>query len=292
MTESGFEPDGITELLSRVVHDLKGPVIATKGFLDLVAFSGELNEKQTEFLQKADTALNRMSRLITTILDFARIGSDTELCFEPLDLHEVVKSEWVMLEDLAAKRDITFEVEEKPGTFIVNADLHYVSQIFHNLLINAINYNRDGGKIIVKLSIEDGLARVDVADTGLGIATDQLGMVFERFYRAKILNSDNGPIQRGTGLGLAIAKAFVELHQGDIWVESTLNVGSTFTFTLPVEQPEQQTEMDQARRGSSRFSRLPDEDPSEEPDAVDDDSQEAQDSTLDVDDYDSRGDEP
>jgi signal transduction histidine kinase len=233
-----------------------------------------------------------MSRLITTILDFARIGSDTELCFEPLDLHEVVKSEWVMLEDLAAKRDITFEVEEKPGTFIVNADLHYVSQIFHNLLINAINYNRDGGKIIVKLSIEDGLARVDVADTGLGIATDQLGMVFERFYRAKILNSDNGPIQRGTGLGLAIAKAFVELHQGDIWVESTLNVGSTFTFTLPVEQPEQQTEMDQARRGSSRFSRLPDEDPSEEPDAVDDDSQEAQDSTLDVDDYDSRGDEP
>lgn len=290
MTERESGQDETIAVLSDVVHDLKGPVIVAKGYIDIVGNIGELSDTQKQYLGRAGSALDRMERLITNILDYARLGGETELRLQALDLYEVVMAEWSLISDLATRRNLTLEVEGDPGTTIVSADPHFLSQIVYNLLINAINYNRDGGKIIVRLSIKDGLAQIEVADTGLGIAEDQLEKIFERFYRASITNNDGQRIQRGTGLGLAIAKAFVELHHGDIWVESTLNVGTTFTFTLPVEQPVVEKPPRKAR--STRFNRLPDEDSSEESDAVDDDSQEALDSAFDSDDYDSRDDKP
>ena len=218
--------DEALTILSDVVHDLKGPVIAAKGFLDFVGYFGELNEQQKNYLGKSVSALDRMERMITMILDYARLGTSDDLRLEPLDLYETIQQEWSLVEGLAGQRNINFELIGEPGVVVVSADQHYVSQIIHNLLINAINYNRDDGKIIVRSSIESGLAQVDIADTGLGIKSEQIELIFNRFYRGYTKSNDGKPIQRGTGLGLAIARAFVELHRGDIWVESTPDVSA------------------------------------------------------------------
>lgn len=282
------DTDIATDLISIVAHDLKTPLIAAHGFLELVREFGELNDSQTMYLGKTELALDRMGHLITTMLTFSHLEAGIEVQPAPVDLVKEVADALVLLEEGASQREITITIEGAANEVIVNADPHLIGQVIHNLIANAIKYNDDGGKIIIRFSEQGSMVLVEVADTGVGISPDQHEKVFDKFYRA---HAEHGKkrVQRGSGLGLAIAKAIVEMHGGDIWVDSTSGVGSTFSFTVPVSQAAAKSAPSAtSTKPNRRFAMFPGEASSEESDAVDDDSQESADSI----DSESRRDEP
>ena len=258
-----------TELISVVAHDLKSPIGATRGFIELVENLGELNDQQQHFIERAMKALDRMEQLISTMLKFAEVESGLELSIDEVDLRLLIDEAVEMLTDIAAQRGITLTVTSVAGKSSVPCDSSLMSQVIHNLLANAIKYNTDNGQVNVRVTYQGPVMRVDVSDTGIGIPLEAQPKIFDRFYRA---HRSRESLTRGSGLGLAISRAIVKMHDGDIWVDSTPDKGSTFSFTLPMHPgnaAKQSTEM------KRQFRLFPSEQASEESDAVDDASQES-----------------
>jgi signal transduction histidine kinase len=267
------------DLLSVVAHDLKAPIAASYGFMELVEQLGDLNEQQVRYLQRAMGVMQRMERMIATMLDFAYIDAGIELDYQDVDLLTLVDEVLEYLRDEATQRGIDINIDAIVGHTMVPADSDLLSHVFHNLISNAIKYNRDDGEIHIKVRGQGPVMRVDVRDTGIGIPLEAQEKVFERFYRAH-----RDKTTRGTGLGLAISRMVIKLHDGDIWVNSVPDEGSTFSFTLPMQPGKQR----QDSSDRPRFGRLPSERASEASDAVDDSRQESYDSP----DTESRNDEP
>ena len=131
---------------------------------------------------------------------------------------------------LALEKKITLSLNVERSIPNIPADAGRLKQVIANLLDNAIKYNREEGQVDVTLSCNQVRMQLSVRDTGKGIAPKDLGVVFDKFYRGQ----DDEEIVRGAGLGLSIAKKIIEAHSGDIWVQSELGVGSSFTFSLPL----------------------------------------------------------
>ncbi len=255
------QEDFYTDLISIVAHDLKTPISAVKGFIELVQQAGPLNDQQQHFSDRALLSLQRMERLVADLLEYTRLNSATRFDLVACDVGVLIREAVELLEANAARRDIAIQVTIDATNAVVMADARLMSQVIHNLIGNAVKYNQDGGLVSVRVSDAPGELRVDVKDTGVGIQPDDVGRVFERFYRAK---GNAGTKVEGSGLGLAIAQTVVRKHGGRIWVESVQGEGSTFSFTLP-------------RPASAQRDRdeLAYEVGSEAPDAVDDNMQEA-----------------
>jgi signal transduction histidine kinase len=222
--------DFYTDLISVVAHDLKTPISAVKGFIELVQQAGPLNQQQEHFSERALASLERMERLIADLLEYTRINANAQ--FEPVecDLRELIAESVEMLEEIAARRQVSISVEIASESPVVKADVRLITEVLNNLLSNAVKYNRDGGIIQIRVADEDDHIRVDVHDTGVGIPADDVNRVFERFYRSR---NNPGMKVEGSGLGLAIAETIIKRHNGQIWVDSTEGEGSTFSFTLP-----------------------------------------------------------
>jgi signal transduction histidine kinase len=127
------------------------------------------------------------------------------------------------------------DLQDCPGLPPVDVDGDKIHQVVANLLSNAIKYTPASGTITVRAVADHDYYRFDVADTGVGIPSEDLPKLFQEFFRA---NNQTGPEQQGTGLGLSLVKRIVEAHHGTIWVESQVNKGTTFSFTLPKQTPE------------------------------------------------------
>jgi signal transduction histidine kinase len=149
----------------------------------------------------------------------------------PVFLAEVATTVLESAEAAATKADIVLKAEIPETLPPVWADRSYLEQVFDNILGNAIKFSPNGGKITVCIKEEGEYLRVAVSDTGIGIPSDQLERIFERFYQV-----DGSPTRRfgGTGLGLALVKKTIEAHGGEVWAESQEGQGSTFFFTLPI----------------------------------------------------------
>ncbi|MDX1991612.1 MAG: HAMP domain-containing sensor histidine kinase [bacterium] len=253
------------ELVSVVAHDLKTPVSAAKGFIDLVQQAGPLNERQQYYAEKALAALGRMEQLISDLLDYARLEGGVGLKLVECNLSGLIQDAVGLMEELAAARGIRLHVEGIEQKVRVRGDARLLSQVVHNLLSNAIKYNRDGGDVWIVVHVYRDQLRVDIRDSGIGIPEKDLERVFGRFYRSKL--GIEAKIE-GTGLGLAITRTIVEMHGGQIWVESVVGEGSTFTFTLPL--PRQRSRRKDAPSTS--------ESASEESDMVADQAQDSHDS--------------
>lgn len=265
-SSDGFD----AELIQIVAHDLKTPLSAVKGFIELVQHAGPLNERQQYFSEKALGGLQRMETMIAHLLDIARLEGALPFELVRCDLAAIITDAVGLQEQLAAARDIRIHVELQETPVYVVADERLLSHVVNNLLSNAIKYNRDGGDVWVRARVESRAVRVDVQDTGIGIAPENLKRVFERFVRVRIKRQQI----EGTGLGLSIAETIVEKHGGHIWAESTPGEGSTFSFTLPLEGSTAQT------LGSGGGLSVPHTGPAGEPlDDVDDDLQETQDAS-------------
>ncbi len=234
-----------SEFVSTVSHELRTPMTAIKGYTDLLYAGavGPINAEQKRFLQIIKSNTDRLTALINDLLDISRVETG-RVRFEPrpVQIGEVIADVVNALAGQAEAKHQTLTYEVMGGLPEIMGDRDRLNQVLTNLVSNAIRYTPEGGTIEVRAYLVEGAVRVDVRDTGIGIAPEDLGRIFERFYRA-----DHPLVQEtsGTGLGLPIVKMFVEMHGGRVWVESELGKGSTFTFILPVPT---RMEEDEGRR--------------------------------------------
>ncbi|MBN1485153.1 MAG: GAF domain-containing protein [Chloroflexia bacterium] len=226
-----------SEFVSTVSHELRTPLTSIKGYVDLILLGsvGEITPMQQKFLDVVRSNANRLVDLINDLLDISRIETG-RMALNPewvsvFDLvEEVIEAARMELE----RKQLELSVEVPADLPMVQADRKRVLQVLNNLVSNAYKYTREGGQVQVKVQCTNGYVQVDVSDTGVGISDADLKRLFNRFFRAdNPLRDEVG----GTGLGLAISKSFVEMHGGEMWVESELDVGSTFSFTLPLSGP-------------------------------------------------------
>lgn len=230
-----------TEFISTVSHELRTPLTSIKGYVDLIldGEAGEINEIQSEFLEIVKQNNDRLVELINDLLDVSRMESGrVKMEKEPLWLPEVIREAVVSIENLAKNKDMSITLDIPEGLPLVLADRQRLLRILVNLLSNAIKYTQPKGKLFVSVKPQDGFLATSVRDTGIGIPSEHLDRLFVKFYRVdSSLTSEIG----GTGLGLAIVKSIVDLHGGQVWAESEVGKGSTFTFTLPLDKRKEET---------------------------------------------------
>jgi PAS domain S-box-containing protein len=240
-----------SEFVSTVSHELRTPMTAIKGYTDLLHAGavGEINAEQQRFLGIIKSNTDRLTALINDLLDISRVETG-RVRFEPrpLQVSTVVSDVVNALAGQAEMKQQALTYEVQAGLPDIMGDEDRLNQVLTNLIGNAIRYTPEGGEIDVRAYLVDSAVRVDVQDTGIGIASEELGRIFERFYRA-----DHPVVQEasGTGLGLSIVKMFVEMHGGRVWVESQVGEGSTFTLVLPL--PLQQDTGDKMRQVPPRL---------------------------------------
>jgi signal transduction histidine kinase len=216
-----------------VYHELSSPITATRGYTELLLDSQDesLNDRQKGYLRAALRNVGRLTRLVADLSDISRID-DGRLAIQPqpIDLGKVIEETINAYSTIIEEKGLQIQVRVHPGTPLVLGDPQRVEQILTKLVSNACHYTTVGGQITVTAKCRDGLVETIISDTGIGIQSQELGHIFERFFRS------DDPLVRerpGTGLGLFITKSLVELHGGEIWVKSQVGKGSEFGFTLP-----------------------------------------------------------
>jgi len=221
------------EVLAVVSHDLRNPLSVIQ--LEAVRLLGHLPEKGDQHARELRPSVERiwrsttrMKALIQDLLELARIEANTfPLHVRPVQSRDLLEDAVSDAQPLADAKHVSLvlDLNDPPE---VNADPHRISQVLSNLLGNAIKFTPEGGTVTLRARPSDGTLAVAVADTGRGIAPEDLTHVFDRFWRP------TGPKGEGMGLGLYIARGVVEAHGGRVWAESSPR-GATFTFTLPLE---------------------------------------------------------
>jgi signal transduction histidine kinase len=220
-----------------------------KGYTQLLVLGGlgPVNDTQREFLETIQSNSERMISIINDVLDITKIETGTiELEWRSLHLAEVLSSVVGELQGIKQARNHTLNISIPTGLPLVRGDTTRLHQVLNNLLSNALKYTPTGGEVWVEAheAVPEALpehirscvrrgqryVQMDIRDTGVGIAPEDIDHVFERFYRTENpLKIEAG----GTGLGLSLVKPLIELFGGFIWVQSVLNEGSTFSFILP-----------------------------------------------------------
>lgn len=234
------------KFLSMITHELRSPLNSINGYLDLAltGVAGELNEQQREFIQRARAGSEHLYALVEDLLIISRADSgQLRLSHEIVSLQEIVANAVEELELTALDNGVTILVDLAKDFPRLYADMVRLQQVLRNLLSNALHFTPSGGSITISACVEEqavqGLVhaeenapvvKLQVRDTGCGIATDHHTRIFERFYQ--VPRTATGRLS-GQGLGLAIVKMIVELHGGSVMVESTPGQGSTFTCILP-----------------------------------------------------------
>jgi GAF domain-containing protein len=227
------------DFISSVSHELRTPLTSIKGYVDLLLLgaAGSVSEGQLSFLSVVKNNANRLMDLINDILEIGRIDAQKiSLNFEQVDIGHVFHDALQTLRAEIDRKSIDVGVELQNELPDVTADPRRLTQVVLNLVSNAVKYTYADGRVWLRAFLNpSGMLQVDVEDNGVGISPEQQQHLFRRFYRAdNPLRDEAG----GTGLGLSIAKSFVELHGGEMWVKSEAGKGSTFSFILPLTQPE------------------------------------------------------
>lgn len=226
-----------SDFVSNVSHELRTPLTSIKGSVDnmLDGLTGPLNEKQIRYLARIKSNTDRLSRLVNDLLDLSRIEAGrVEVRPATLPLTALAEEVAEHLKPLAAEKLIRIEVPSPDPKVTVWADRDKVTQILMNLVGNAIKFTPEQGKVSVAIErSENEYVRISVADTGPGILPEERSKIFSKFYQ---IDSVNKQKPKGSGMGLAISKALVEMQGGKIWVEGEVGRGSTFSFTLPIQQ--------------------------------------------------------
>jgi signal transduction histidine kinase len=222
-----------SEFLANMSHELRTPLNAIIGFSEVLGerMFGELNEKQAEYTDDILSSCRHLLSLINEILDLSKVEAGRmELEVATFDLPLAIDNARTFVRERAAKHGINLDVtvDERLGDFV--GDERKIKQILLNLLSNAVKFTPEGGRIGINARQADGSVEISVSDTGIGISTEDQAKIFEEFRQ---VGGDYAHKREGTGLGLTLAKKFVELHGGNIWVESEVGKGSTFRFTLP-----------------------------------------------------------
>ncbi|MBN2304322.1 MAG: HAMP domain-containing histidine kinase, partial [Anaerolineae bacterium] len=235
-----------TEMVATTSHDLKNPLGAILGYVDLINMTNDLNERGQEYMRRVQRAVRLMRQLIDDLLDMARIESGIRLLYSHVMLRKLVNDVVDSLDMQISEKDMRITVMIDASLPPIPADEFRLGQVLTNLIGNAIKYTPPEGEVTIRAVPRDGLAHIAVKDNGMGISPDDQPQVFERFFRVRNERTDG---IEGTGLGLAIVKSLVQAHGGQIGLESRLGEGSTFSFTLPLAAPEGVTWDEEAAEG-------------------------------------------
>lgn len=221
-----------TEFLAAMSHELRTPLNAIAGYTDLLSaeIPGEINQQQQEYLDRIKRSQQHLLAIISDLLNFSRIEAGTVIYdVTPVRVSDAVASVTSMIETAVRAKDIALAWSEPDAEVMAMADRPKLEQILINLLSNALKFT-DRGTISISATTADWWTSISVADTGRGIPADSLEKIFEPFVQ---VGRSLTTTQEGTGLGLAISRELARAMGGELIVQSELDVGSTFTLTLP-----------------------------------------------------------
>ena len=222
--------------ITLVSHQLRSPLASVRQYFSIIreGFAGDVTDKQKQIIETASKYLDDLMQLINDWLDMARIDSGriTEK-FEPVALETILLEILELVKPLAEAGKVTLGLRLSSDTPAVYGDRDSLKQAITNLMNNAIQYNREGGTVVISTREQSDEVVVEISDTGIGISRDNLPFIFDEFFRVK---SNQTQRVSGSGLGLPITKRIIEAHNGRIQVDSELGKGTTFTITLPKVQ--------------------------------------------------------
>jgi two-component system NtrC family sensor kinase len=221
-----------SDFVSTVSHDLRSPLTAILGYVELLDRVGTVNDMQREFIRRVQVSVHNITTLVDDLLNLGRIEAGFDVRREVVQLDQLIR---------LALENIRKQVEDKNHQIILEMPAQLPSllanpvqmrQMIDNLLDNAVKYTLPGGKINLRVATAQKQIIMQIQDAGIGIPAVDLPYIFDKFYRA----SNSGSDVTGTGLGLAIVKSIIESHNGRIWVESEIGQGTTFTIVLPLTE--------------------------------------------------------
>lgn len=219
------------QFVSNVSHELRTPIASMKIIAETLLHSkpGQI-EVYDDFMMDINSELDRLNKIIETLLTMVNLEREgLQLEYTQVIVNHLVQKTVEGLLPLANQRNVTITVKPTPNIFCP-LDGHKIKQCLINIISNGIRYTPEGGSVIIDIQDEKDQVTIKISDSGIGIPEEDLKRIFERFYRVDAARArDTG----GSGLGLSIAHQIISLHHGRIDVESTLNVGTTFSITLP-----------------------------------------------------------
>ncbi len=224
-----------SEFLANMSHELRTPLNSINGFSEVLYDEtfGTLNEKQKKYVNNVLTSGKHLLLLINQILDMAKVESGKmKLALSSLPMKSLLSEISLLVADMVSKNKLQMQLEIAEDLPDIEADDLKVKEIIYNLLSNAVKFTPEGGKIGMRARKTGSEIEVVVWDTGVGIADENMGKIFEGFFR---VDTPFSRVTEGTGLGLPLSKKLVELHKGKFTVESAgLNKGTSVRFTLPI----------------------------------------------------------
>jgi len=223
-------------LMANVSHELRTPLASIKGFASTLLQPDVewTEEEQRDFIQSIDQEADRLTRIISDLLDMSRLEAGAlKLEKRNYRIAEILESVSRRLANLTERHQLEIKVSpELPPVFI---DEMRIGQVLTNLVENATKFSREGSTITIEAQLSKEQIVVSVADRGLGIPAELMDKVFDRFYQTEGVVTGR---RKGTGLGLSICRGIIEVHGGKIWVESRVGQGSKFSFSLPISEKE------------------------------------------------------
>ncbi|MEE2931118.1 MAG: ATP-binding protein [Bacteroidota bacterium] len=219
------------EFLGNVSHELKTPIFNIQGYVQTLLDGGLHDEDiNIKYLERANKSVERMITIVDDLEVISHLESEqSEVDLQPFNISLLVKDVFDAFEMKASEMNIELVLINESQSEVVMGDRDKIQQVFMNLISNSIKYGKDGGKTRVSFFDMESNILIEVADNGIGIESESLDRLFERFYR---VDKNRSREIGGTGLGLAIVKHILEVHNQTINVRSTKDIGSTFSFIL------------------------------------------------------------
>jgi PAS domain S-box-containing protein len=223
------------DFVSYASHEMRTPLTAIKGYGELLwhQVSGQLDAQQKRFLQVIQNNADRLVKLLDDMVNLSRLDSgQLELDVQPVHMETVIRDVAETIRSQCTQKGLRLVVDTEPKVGSVLGDKERLTQVVANLADNACRHTPKGGRITLSLSRVEGEIRVDVADTGVGIAPKDQAKIFQGFHRT---GDSTASRARTPDLGLPLAKGLVERHGGRVWMESTPETGNTLSFALPLQ---------------------------------------------------------
>ncbi len=231
------------ELVANVSHDLRSPMASIKGYLETILIKEDSiqPEDRRKYLNSVLNISTMLEQLIEQLFELSKLDArQTQPQLEPFSIPDLVQDVVMKFTPLAEKAEIYLTADFPDTLPQAYADIGLIERALSNLIENAIRYTPKSGSVVVRIINNFPQIRLQVADTGCGIQEEELPLIFDRFYRVE---KSRARATGGAGLGLAITQKILEVHQSKINVESKVNVGTTFSFSLPAWQPKHNGEM-------------------------------------------------
>ena len=220
------------EFVNTVSHDLRSPLTAILGYVDLLDRVGPVNDQQREFIHRVQVSVESITSLVNDLLELGRIEAGFDSQNEVVPLEGILRYSLETVGGQISEKRLNIHLDLPMDIPPIRGNPIRLRQMLDNLVGNAIKYTPEGGEISVEMEVQGEQVILRISDNGPGVPPADQPHIFEKFYRASNVPKGVG----GSGLGLAIVKSIVDSHQGRIWIESLLGQGSTFTVVLPLSQ--------------------------------------------------------